>query len=62
LTPFGGGGTRRYAGADGKSYPRLQIITLAELFKGKKPEIPLLDTTLAFKRAQREETVQEKLL
>jgi hypothetical protein len=52
----------RYQGADGKSYPRLQILTLAELFQGKKPEIPLLDTTLAFKKAQREETVQEKLL
>jgi adenine specific DNA methylase Mod len=50
----------RYAGADGKSYPRLQILTLAELFQGKKADIPLLDTTLAFKKAQREDVSEKR--
>lgn len=46
----------------GKSYARLQIITLAELFQGKRPDIPYVDTAAAFKRAAREETRQERLL
>jgi DNA modification methylase len=44
-----------YKGADGKTYPRLQILTLAELFQNKKPEIPLLDMTLMFKKAGTEQ-------
>jgi adenine specific DNA methylase Mod len=52
-----------YQGADGKNYPRLQILTLAELFQGRKAQIPLLDPSLAFKKAQREDTGQQgKLL
>ena len=49
--------------ATGKTYPRLQIITLAELFKGKKPDIPFVDTTIAFRTAAREtESWQGSLL
>ena len=41
--------------ATGKTYPRLQIITLAELFQGKKPNIPYVDAGAAFKKASRED-------
>ena len=47
---------RFHAEATGKSYPRLQIITLAELFQGKKPDIPYVDPTAGVKRAGREDT------
>ena len=50
------------AEATGKSYPRLQILTLAELFGGKRPDIPLVDPAAAFRRAGREEMKQDKLL
>lgn len=40
--------------ATGRTYPRLQIITLAELFQGKKPDIPYVDQA-SVKRAKREE-------
>ena len=54
---------RFHAEATGKSYPRLQIITLAELFAGKKPDIPYVDPGAAFKRAGREDMgKQEQLL
>jgi adenine specific DNA methylase Mod len=36
-------------------YPKLQILTIAELFAGKKPNIPLVDSS-AFKKAEREDT------
>jgi len=46
----------------GRKHPRLQIITLAELFQNKRPDIPWVDTSMA-KQAKREETnKQEKLL
>ena len=52
----------RFEDAWGRTYPRLQIITLAELFQGKKPDIPFVDPA-SVKRAKREETgKQEKLL
>ena len=41
--------------ATGKSYARLQIITLAELFQGKKPDMPYVDPTAGMKRAGRED-------
>jgi len=34
-------------------YPKIQILTLAELFEGKKPNIPLVDTA-SFKKAPKE--------
>ena len=40
--------------ATGRTYPRLQIITLAELFQGKKPDIPFVDPA-SVKRAKRED-------
>ncbi|MFN3388730.1 MAG: hypothetical protein ACK40O_07330 [Allosphingosinicella sp.] len=47
--------------ATGKTYPRLQIITLAELFQGKKPDIPFVDPA-SVKRAKREETGRQERL
>jgi site-specific DNA-methyltransferase (adenine-specific) len=44
-----------------KNYPKVQILTIAELFAGKKPELPLVDPTF-FKKAAKEVTgVQETL-
>ncbi|MDQ3563386.1 MAG: restriction endonuclease [Pseudomonadota bacterium] len=39
-------------------YPKIQIITIEELFAGKKPNIPLVDPT-AFKKAQVENMTQQ---
>jgi site-specific DNA-methyltransferase (adenine-specific) len=39
----------------GRKHPRLQILTLAELFQGKRPDIPWVDATVA-KAAKREDT------
>jgi site-specific DNA-methyltransferase (adenine-specific) len=47
--------------ATGRTYPRLQIITLAELFQGKKPDIPYVDQA-SVKRAKREETGRQDRL
>jgi SAM-dependent methyltransferase len=47
--------------ATGRTYPRLQIITLAELFQGKKPDIPYVDQA-SVKRAKREETGRQERL
>lgn len=38
----------------GRTYPRLQILTLAELFMGKRPNIPLMDLNVG-KSAKRED-------
>ena len=38
-----------------EKFPRLQIITLAELFQGKRPRIPLVDTAATFRTAARED-------
>ncbi|MFW2830161.1 restriction endonuclease [Sphingomonas sp. ID0503] len=53
---------RFHVEATGRSYPRLQIITLPELFQGKRPDVPYIDTSAAFKRAAREEVEQDSLL
>lgn len=45
---------RFHAAATGRSYPRLQIVTLAELFEGRRPELPFVDPTAAFCRPARE--------
>ena len=37
-----------------RTYPRLQIITLAELFQGKRPAIPFVDPS-SIKKAKRED-------
>lgn len=44
----------RLEDAWGRTYPKLQIITLAELFHGKKPDIPFVDPA-SVKRAKRED-------
>jgi adenine specific DNA methylase Mod len=41
--------------------PKLQILTIAELFAGKKPDIPLVDAT-TFKKAKREDTTRQETL
>ena len=41
---------------DGRQYPRVQLITVAQALSGAKPAIPLVDTGAAFKRAARERT------
>nr|WP_232328823.1 DNA methyltransferase [Sphingomonas horti] len=52
-----------YEAADGRTYPRLQIFTLAELFQGHLPKVPLLDRQAGFRKAKREESgVQGSLL
>ncbi len=44
-------------------YPKIQLFTIEELFAGKKPNIPLVDPTAAFKKAAKEERgKQGKLL
>jgi site-specific DNA-methyltransferase (adenine-specific) len=45
----------------GRSYPKLQIITLRELFEGKKPAIPFVDPS-SVKRAKREDTGRQDRL
>lgn len=50
---------RFHSDVTGKSYPRLQILTLAELFKGKRPDIPYVDSSAAFKKASREDTAKQ---
>lgn len=46
----------------GRKHPRLQIITLAELFQNRRPDIPWVDAS-AVKAAKREDTSQQgKLL
>jgi site-specific DNA-methyltransferase (adenine-specific) len=46
----------------GRKHPRLQILTLTEIFQGKRPDIPWVDASV-MKAAKREETSQQgKLL
>lgn len=45
----------------GRKHARLQIITLAELFQNKRPDIPWVDTTVG-KKAKREETAKQGTL
>ncbi len=44
-----------YEGADGRTYPRLQIYKLDEYFAGLRPKVPLLDRQAAYKKAARED-------
>jgi site-specific DNA-methyltransferase (adenine-specific) len=43
-------------------FPRIQIITLAELFDGKRPRIPLVDASATFRAAAREDTTKQHKL
>ena len=40
----------------GQNYPRLQIYTLAEYFRGLMPKVPMLDRQAGFKKAAREDS------
>lgn len=40
-------------------FPRLQILTITELFAGQRPQLPWIDTA-SFKKAQRESTAQQE--
>ena len=42
--------------------PKLQIITLAELFQGKRPRIPRIDSAATFKPAVRENVDKQQRL
>jgi site-specific DNA-methyltransferase (adenine-specific) len=42
-------------------FPKIQILTIDELFAGKKPKIPFVDIA-AFKAARRENTTQQRML
>ncbi len=42
----------------GRKHPRLQILTLAELFRGKRPDIPWVDASV-LKSARREDMAQQ---
>ena len=46
----------------GRKHPRLQILTLAELFQGKRPDIPWVDASATSKSAKREETGKQGTL
>lgn len=45
---------RFHSAATGRSYARLQIISLEQLFQGKRPDIPFVDPHAAFRNAPRE--------
>lgn len=42
----------------GRKHPRLQILTLAELFQGKRPDIPWVDASV-LKSAKREDSAKQ---
>jgi hypothetical protein len=46
----------------GADYPRLQLFTLAELFQGLQPIVPLLDWQAGYRRAKREQVAQQPSL
>ena len=50
-----------YRDAIDEGFPRVQILTLADLFAGKRPRIPNVDRA-AFRRAERESVDQARLL
>jgi len=45
-----------------QTFPRLQIFTLAELFQGRLPKVPLLDRQAGYRKAKREETGRQERL
>jgi site-specific DNA-methyltransferase (adenine-specific) len=53
---------RFHSETTGKSYARLQILTLVDLFKGKRPDIPYVDPGAAFRQAPREDGTKQASL
>jgi site-specific DNA-methyltransferase (adenine-specific) len=45
---------RYHCEATGRSYPRLQILPIASLFEGRRPDIPFVDINAGFRRSARE--------
>lgn len=45
---------RFHCDATGRSYARMQILTVEDLFNGRRPDIPLVDHAAAFRAAPRE--------
>lgn len=52
----------RFTDEWGRGWPRLQILTLAELFRGARPALPFVDPLIALRRARREETGRQESL
>jgi DNA modification methylase len=52
----------RFEDGFGRTYPKLQILTIADLFAGKKPDLPYPDPNAAFRRAAREDTATQRSL
>jgi len=53
----------RFEDGFGRTYAALQILTIADLFAGKRPDLPYPDPTLAFRQAMREDRGrQDRLL
>jgi DNA modification methylase len=52
----------RFTDEFGRGWPRLQILTLAELFQGKRPQIPFPDPLAALRKARRESTEKQESL
>ena len=46
----------------GRTHPRLQILTLAELFAGKRPDIPWVDASVLKSAKREDQSKQGKLL
>ena len=46
----------------GRKHPRLQILTLAELFQGRKPDIPWVDASVLRKAKREDRSEQGKLI
>lgn len=46
----------------GMPYPRLQLFTLAELFQGRQPQVPLLDRQTGYRRARAEDSGKQGML
>jgi site-specific DNA-methyltransferase (adenine-specific) len=46
----------------GHRYPYLQILRVSEILQGKKPNLPLIDPTVAYRRRARAADIQDSLL
>lgn len=47
---------------DGNRYPRVQILTIEEILKGKRPYLPFPDPTVGYGRKAALADIQGKLL
>jgi hypothetical protein len=49
-------------GMHGNRYPLVQILTVEDILKGKKPHLPLIDPTVGFKKKANLADIQGSLL